>query len=300
LLYRFQSIIESYQGTEFHGKLLFAHCDAIYLYRNLVLELYLKDRGSFATQIAESNPFILGLGFYWYRRSESLICYFSSLRDKVDGFKDFASVSFGYINDFIWGELKSPISDPNTWKDRLELIKAHIGYLKKVQRLCHPVDEVFLKYDSTNGGYSLKSSMRFLLKKYDLLIEEFKFDGAKIDLFAFEQVLWKIVSLSRNSEGKFILEKIGPLIDLCRLYSIHFMNTPIDEYFLFTIHPKLLSLCAISYCEKNNDVLFGYFRLPTRAIIERAVKLIPHMNQWQIKIYSRLKYLEKVYQNNSK
>jgi hypothetical protein len=318
LLYKLYSIIESYKGKRMlYGELYSAHFNATSSYHNLVKNLYMQDREGFITQTADSNPFILGFYFYCERTWVST-SYFSCLNRKEDGFKDFASVSFGYINDFIWDQLKSPISDLNPWSDRLELIKAHIGFLKKVQRICHPVDEVFLTFSRITNIYSKKSSMRLLLETYDFLMEGFKFDEAKIDHFDFEQVLWKIVSLSRNINGKFVLEKVGSLIDLGRLYSNHFMDTLNDENFLITINPKILSLCTISYCELDNEVLFCYFRLSTQSLIKMALVFVSRRflppnrpnetvqanascdkDEWQTKIYSRLKYLEKVYQNNS-
>jgi hypothetical protein len=183
LLYKFHSIIGSYKCSIFHEKrILFSTLNyATCSHHNLVMKLYMQDRVSFITQTADFNPFILGLYFYcertWISNS-----YFSCLNGKEDGFRDFASVSFGYINDLIWNQLKIPISNSNTWNDRLELIKAHIGFLKRVQRICHPVDEVFLTFSNITKIYSDKRSMRFLLETYDFLIEEFKFDGDKIDL----------------------------------------------------------------------------------------------------------------------
>jgi hypothetical protein len=110
---------------------------------------------------------------------------------------------------------------------------------------------------------------------------------------------------------------MGSLIDLFRLYSNHFMKTPNDENFLITMHPKLLSLCTISHHEKDNEAFFGHFRLSTLALFKKSVAFIPQKflrltgrneaikaktlfepDQWQVKIYSRLKYLEKVSQNS--
>jgi hypothetical protein len=220
-----------------------------------------------------------------------------------------ASLSFGFIDDFLWKEFKKPISNLDAWTHRLELAKAHIGFLKRVQALCYPNDKVFLRYDEFFGEYKGETSMRYIINKYNFLIEKLSLvEGGKIDRFAFEDIFRRIQTLS-NLKGKYIIGQIDPLIHLFMLYANHLIRTPNDEDFLIAMHPKMLSLCVISYFKSVDFFLFDDFRLSTFSLITKAVKFIlkwpipdkaPSMvdsmeqKQWQDKIYSRIKYLKRV------
>jgi hypothetical protein len=307
-LCKFYHLIDANKNSyEIHRVLWNTFNDSANDFYSQMKKFYEKDPTKFIIEVADSDPFLMG--FLYYREEGfGTAVYFLTWLGKITKF-ELDEVSFYYVNDFIWKEFKKPISSVDPLEDRILRAKAQIGVLKRVQVIYYPVDKVKI---IENGIYSPRS-MRGIIKRLEFIITEFKLQETKIGIWDLVKVCGKIQSLYHKLNGIFDETLAGPYLDLFKLFANHFMITPNDENILITLHPKILCLCSISYNNQNDKGLFSYFGQSDLNLMNAAFELIPErfislidsfnsqsptvlseQDHWQIKVYSRLKYLKRV------
>jgi hypothetical protein len=273
-----------------------------------IKELYYENPTKFIIEVADSDPFLMGLFFFRVERGRCVKYIFDSIHRKPAFKPELKNVSFSFIYNFIMDQFANPITSSNPWEDRLSMARAHISILKRVQEFYYPDDKVYLRIKMVWRD----TSMRNIIEKFTFLMEELKLHKGKIDPETFMQLGGKIQSLNKLN-GDFDIEQVSHHLDLFKLYVNHWMTTPNDENKLITMHPRMLCLCIIYYNSVVHWFPFGNCPLTTLALIEMAFELIPKkfislidsikpqavtelsaQDHWQIKVYSRLKYLKRV------
>jgi hypothetical protein len=287
--------------------------DSFYASTNIcfsqIKKLYEENSTKFILEVADSDPFLMGYFFRLVRQVDfpRITVYFQAIYNKLVFRDELISVSFDYVNSFIWREFKKPISVVNPWEDRILAAKAHIGILKRIQAI-YPSDG----FKIIENGIPTFRSMRSVIERLEFIIEEFKLYEGKIDPLDLVKVCGKIQSLNHKFKGEFNAKEAGPYLDLFKLLENHFMITPNDESILITIQPEILYLCIISFNNQDDKALFKHFGLSNwdlkamafesipekflsliRSFESKTVTVLSLQDHWQIKVYSRFECLEK-------
>jgi hypothetical protein len=292
-------------SPEIHRELLDPFINSVNKFYFQMKKLYEENPTKFIVEVVKSDPFLMGFFFYRQERPGDIVYFQARLGKHIQD--ELANVSFDYVSSFVWKEFKKPISSKDPWENRILKAKAHLGILKKVRVFYHPLDVV----NMIENGTFTQRSMRGVIERLEFIMQEFKLYNGKIDLWDLVRVYGTIQALHCELNGKFDHEQVGPQLDIFKLLANHFMITPNDESILIALQPEILYLCIISYNNQDERALFGYFGQPIWDLIDAAFELIPkkflsllgslksqsatvlsEQEQWQVKVYSRMKYLE--------